>query len=163
MKRLFSAFLLFSTSVLAQQGGTAPPARVVVHAPFAQQLIVREKSLHPEIQKLGLHAVPPGETRNVIIASNLPEKIGKISSANDMRLVAPGQPVTVRVDGGRFFDTFMPLHDRGGTIIGFVVMEVPFATASTEGAAVEVGTVVRDEIQQQVPTLQVLFGPAPWQ
>ncbi len=149
----------------AQQSSNAPvsaaaPQRVQVSAPFAQQLIVKEKTMHPEIQKLGLHAVPPGQTQNVIVANNLPEKIGKVSSANDMKLVASGEPVAVRVEKGSFFDTFVPLHDRAGRIIGFLVMEVPFATAGTEAGAMQKGASIRDEVQQQVPTLETLFGPA---
>jgi hypothetical protein len=139
---------------------SASPQKVQVSAPFAQQLIVKEKAMHPEIQKLGLHAVPPGQTQNVIIANNLPEKIGKVSSANDMKLVASGEPIAVRVEKGSFFDTFVPLHDRAGQIIGFLVMEVPFATASTEEGAIQKGASIRDEVQQQVPTLETLFGPS---
>ncbi len=157
--RPFSVFLLWCPAVFAQQNSAAP-AKVEVHAPFAQQLIVKEKTLHPEIQKLGLHAVPPGETQNVIIANNLPEKIGKVSSPNDMRLVAPGRPVAVRIEQGSFFDTFVPLHDRGGEVIGFLVMEVPFATANTEQGAIQKATSIRDEVQQQAPALESLFGPA---
>lgn len=159
MRRLFTVFLVSALSSFAQQ--TSPvPAKVEVHAPFAQQLILTEKATHPEIQKLGLHAVPPGQTQNVIIANNLAEKIGKVSSPNDMRLVAPGAPVAVRMEQGSFFDTFVPLHDLGGTTIGFLVMEVPFSTASTEQEAIQKGMSIRDEIQQQAPALDVLFGPA---
>lgn len=138
----------------------AAPARVQVNAPFAEQLIVKEKTMHPEIQKLGLHAVPPGQTQNVIVANNLPEKVGKVSSPSDMKLVASGQPVAVRKEEGKFFDTFVPLHDRTGQVIGFLVMEVPFATANTQAGAIQKGTSIRDEVQQQAPTLETLFGPA---
>lgn len=151
--------LLLAFSALPQGTGTAP-AKVEVRAPFAEQLIQKEKAMHPEIQKLGLHAVPPGQTQNVIIANNLPEKIGKVSSQNDMRLVAPGQPVAVREEQGSFFDTFVPLHDRDGKIIGFLVMEVPFRTADTEQGAIEEGTRIRAEVEGKAPTLETLFGPA---
>ncbi len=154
------ALLLFSCLPVFAQGNGVPPARIAVDASFAQQLIVKEKAKHPEIQKLGLHAVPPGQTQNVIIANNLPEKVGKVSSPTDMQLVAAGQPVAVRVEQGSFFDTFMPLHDRGGRIVGFLVMELPFATVDTEEAAIREGTAIRDEVQQEAPTLQKLFGPA---
>jgi len=169
MNRAFMVLLAASlatvaVSALAQQSGSstaeAAPAKLQVNAPFAEQLIVKEKAMHPEIQKLGLHAVPPGQTQNVIIANNLPGKIGKISSPNDMKLVASGEPVAVRVEQGSFFDTFVPLHDRTGKRIGFLVMEVPFATASTEQGAIQKGTSIRDQVQQQVPTLETLFGPA---
>ena len=150
-----------STAAPAQQAGAATaPAKVQVSAPFAQQLIVKEKNLHPEIQKLGLHAVAPGQSQNVIIANNLPEKIGKVSSPNDMQLVASGEPNAVRVEKGSFWDTFVPVHDRTGQVIGFLVMEVPFATAATREQAIAKGSSIRDEVQQQVPDLATLFGPA---
>jgi hypothetical protein len=158
---LIGGLLAGSGSGLAAMSGLpVAPARIVVHAAFAQQLIVRLKDQHPEIQKLSLHAVPPGETQSAIIASNLPEKIGKLSSPDDLATVAAGQPSVHRVEEGKFWDTFVPVHDRGGHVIGFLIMEVPFSTASTGSEAIAVGTRIRNEVQQQVPTLETLFGPA---
>lgn len=155
---LVSSVLLAAYAMPAQQSGsTNAAARVEVSAPFAQQLIVKEKAIHPEIQKLGLHAVPPGQTQNVIVANNLPEKIGKVSSSGDMQLVASGEPQVVKKEG--FWDTFVPLHDQAGKIIGFLVMEVPFATAASREDAVAKGAAIRDEVQKQTPTLATLFGP----
>lgn len=138
----------------------ADPVYLQVHAPFAQQLIVRIKAEHPEIQKLSLHAVPPGQTESAIIASNLPEKIGKPSSPSDLQTVAAGQPNVHRIDKGKFWDTFVPVRNQNGRVIGFLIMEVPFTTASTEAEAIEEGIRIRDEVQRQVPTLETLFGPA---
>jgi hypothetical protein len=147
---LVAIVVLCAHTALTQQ-------RVEVSAPFAQQLIVKENAIHPEIQKLGLHAVPPGRTQNVIIANNLPEKVGKVSSPGDMQIVASGEPQAIKKDG--FWDTFVPLHDQGGRIIGFLVMEVPFTTAASREGAVAKGAAIRDEVQKQTPTLAVLFGP----
>ena len=147
------------TALATSHAQSNAPARIAVNAPFAQQLIVQEKAMHPEIQKLGLHAVPPGETQNVIIANNLPEKVGKVSSPSDMQLVASGEPQAVRKDDGHFWDTFVPIHDRDHKIIGFLVMEVPFATASTQEAAIAEGEKLRSEVEHQAPTLAALFGP----
>lgn len=138
----------------------ALPAKIEVHAPFAQQLIVKIKAEHPEIQKLSLHAVPPGQTESAIIASNLPQKIGKVSSPGDLQTVAAGKPNVHRIDQGSFWDTFVPVHNRHGRVIGFLIMEVPFSTASTEAGAIAEGIRIRNEVQRQVPTLETLFGPA---
>jgi hypothetical protein len=138
----------------------APSARIEVHAPFAQQLIVAIKAEHPEIQKLGLHAVPPGQTQSAIIANNYPEKIGKLSTPGDLKTVASGEPKAHRIDKGKFWDTFIPLHDEHRKVIGFLVMEVPFNTAPTEEGAIAEGIKIRDEVQRQVPTLGKLFEPA---
>jgi hypothetical protein len=142
---------------------SAKPAKVQVDAPFAQQLIVKEKAMHPEIQKLGLHAVPPGQTQNVIIASNLPEKIGKVSAPSDLQLVAAGEPQAEKIDKEGYWDTFVPVHDHNGTTIGFLVMEVPFSTTKTHDGAIDVGTSIRNEVQKQAPTLESLFAAAPQQ
>ncbi len=79
--------------------------------------------------------MPPGQTQSAIIASNLPQKIGKISSPDDLETVASGQPDAHREEKGQFWDTFVPVHDRKGKVIGFLIMEVPFRTASTEAGA----------------------------
>jgi hypothetical protein len=166
LSRLFAFCLLGAVGFLAQQNSVlaaAKPAKVPVDAPFAQQLIVKEKANHPEIQKLGLHAVPPGRTQNVIIASNLPEKIGKVSAPSDLQLVANGEPQAQKITKEGYWDTFVPLHDHSGKTIGFLVMEVPFSSAKTHDRALAIGASIRDEVQQQVPTLQTLFGAAPQQ
>jgi hypothetical protein len=167
MTRISSVVLL---SILAaspalissQQRSSAPrgsePTRISVNAPFAQRLIVRIRAMHPEIQKLSLHAVPLGQTKNAIVASNIPEKIGKVSSPGDLRIVASGQPQAVRIEDGRFWDTFVPLHDRTGAVIGFLVMEVPFSTAATQDLAVAKGIEIRNQVEQEVPKLEVLFS-----
>jgi hypothetical protein len=158
--------LLGTAGLFAQQssGAAAPkPPKIQVDAPFAQQLIVKEKAMHPEIQKLGLHAVPPGQTQNAIIASNLPEKIGKVSAPSDLQLVAAGEPQAEKIDKEGYWDTFVPLHDHNGAIIGFLVMEVPFSTTKTHDGAIDVGTSIRNEVQQQAPTLESLFAASPHQ
>jgi hypothetical protein len=139
-------------------GAASAPARIPVDAPFAQRLVVKTKAAHPEIQKLGLHATPPGQTMSAIIASNFPEKIGKVSSPRDLQLVAGGQPQAVRIDNGKFWDTFVPIHDRSDTVIGFLVMEVPFATAATQDLAISKGIEIRNEVERQAPTLGALFA-----
>lgn len=161
--RLLVSGLLGSTALIAQQGkapSSATPPRVPVVAPLAQQIIVKEKAMHPEIQKLGLHAVPPGQTQNVIIASNLPEKIGKVSAPSDMQIVAAGVPQAENIADEGYWDTFVPLHDHNGKVIGFLVMEVPFTTAKTSDGAIKVGVSIRNEVEQQVPTEDTLFAPA---
>lgn len=166
LKQLFAVYLLGTVCSFAQQGSVpaaAKPAKVHVDAPFAQYVVVKERAAHPEIQKLGLHAVPPEQTQNVIIASNLPEKIGKVSAASDLQLVASGEPQAQKIDDEGYWDTFVPFHDRSGKIIGFLVMEVPFSSAKTRDHAIEIGATIRNEFERRIPTLPSLFGPAPQQ
>ncbi|HTV06012.1 MAG TPA: hypothetical protein VME86_11640 [Acidobacteriaceae bacterium] len=160
----FIAMLASPSPLAARQttptAGATPAPRIQVDAPYAEQLIQKIKSQHPEIQKLSLHAVPPGQTVNAIIASNYPQKVGKLSSPSDLQMVASGKPKVNRIQTGGFWDTFIPLHNRNGKTIGFLVMEVPFATASTEEGAIAEGIKIRTQVERQAPTLAKLFGPA---
>lgn len=161
---LFAAVLLGGASSLsALQSSPAAHAaapRIPVHAPFAEQMIVKLKAEHPEIQKLSMHAVPPGQTQWAIIASNYPKKVGKLSSPSDLQTVHEDQPVVHRIEKGHFWDTFVPVHGRHGKIIGFLVMEVPFKTASTRAGAIAEGIRIRNQVQHMVPNKEILFGPA---
>ena len=67
---------LIAAAVYAQQ--PSPANYIHVSAPFAQKIVVEEMQQHGnQIQKIGLHAVPPAATDNVIIACNIAAKIGK--------------------------------------------------------------------------------------
>ena len=63
---------------------------IQVSAPLAQKLVLEAKAQHPEIKKIGTHAIPPGATESAIIGSDNPSKIGKVSSANDLTFVTTG-------------------------------------------------------------------------
>jgi hypothetical protein len=137
-----------------------PSTYMKVHAPFAEDLVNKVKAAHnDEIVKLGIHAVPPGETDNVIIANITPSKIGKKSSEADMKNLATGKPVAKKLDKDKTFDLLIPLTDAKGRDIagGFVVMEVPFTKASDEEEAVKIGVAIRDDIQKQIPSKKALY------
>jgi len=137
-----------------------PSTYMKVNAPFAEDLVNKVKSAHnDEIVKLGIHAVPPGEKDNVIIANITPSKIGKKSSDGDMKNLATGKPVAKKLDKDKTFDLLLPLTDAKGRDIagGFVVMEVPFTKASSEEEAIKIGVEIRDDIQKQIPSKKALY------
>jgi protein-disulfide isomerase len=152
-------------AVLAQDKPAKAPAQdpstyMKVHAPFAEDLVNKVKAAHnEEIVKLGIHAVPPGEKDNVIIANITPSKIGKKSSDNDMKNLATGNPVAKKLDKDKTFDLLIPLTDAKGRDLegGFVVMEVPFTKASNEDEAIKIGVAVRDDLQKQIPSKKALY------
>lgn len=162
---LLCALSISPLGLFAQGGPTKAPAQdpstyMKVHAPFAQNLVNKVKTSHSdEIVKLGLHAVPPGETDNVIIANITPSKIGKKSSDNDMKNLATGKPVAKKLDKDKTFDLLIPLTDAKDRDIdgGFVVMEVPFAKAHSEEEAIKIGVAIRDDIQKQIPSKKALY------
>lgn len=162
MLRFFSLslFAMICTTAQAQAvPASQPPVFIHVDAPYAQRIVVQVKALHKEIAKLGLHAVPPGDTRNAIIASDNPQKIGKLSSPPDMEKLATGKPVAVRVEKDKIFDLLLPITDEHGGNVdgGFVVMEVPFTEATDEAQALAIGVAIRDELQKLIPNEEALY------
>lgn len=150
----------FSQDKPAKAPAQDPSTYMKVHAPFAEDLVNKVKSAHnDEIVKLGIHAVPPGEKDNVIIANITPSKIGKKSSDGDMKNLATGGPVAKKLDKDKTFDLLIPLTDAKGRDIdgGFVVMEVPFTKASSEEEAIKIGVAIRDDIQRQIPSKKALY------
>ncbi len=155
----------FSASAPAQAPTTpaapAPDRYLKVNAPYAQQLLVEAKAAHPELKKIGLHAVPPGETETCIIANPITSKIGKISSLRDLTVVSSGQPkVYPHAEEGGFFDLGLPMFDAEKRPIGLMVMEIPYKDAPTGQAALGMGLKIRDEIAARIPDKQALFKPA---
>ncbi len=137
-----------------------PSTNMHVSAPFAQNLVAKVKAAHDDqIVKLGIHAVPPGEKDNVIIANITPSKVGKKSSDGDLKNLATGKPMAKRLDKDKTFDLLIPLTDAKGRDLdgGFVVMEVPFTKASNEEEAIKIGVAIRDDIQKQIPSKKALY------
>lgn len=137
-----------------------PSTYMQVHAPFAETLVNKVKANHgDDIVKLGIHAVPPGEKDNVIIANITPSKIGKKSSDGDMKNLATGHPVAKKLDKDKTYDLLLPLTDAKGRDLdgGFVVMEVPFTKANSEEEAIKIGEAVRDDLQKQIPSKKALY------
>lgn len=162
---LTAALCLTSIAGFAQDKPAKTPAQdpstyMHVNAPLAQNLVVKVKAAHnDELVKLGIHAVPPGETDNVIIANITPSKVGKKSSDGDLKNLATGGPVAKRLDKDKTFDLLIPLTDAKGRDLsgGFVVMEVPFTKASNEQEAIKIGVAVRDDLQKQIPSKKALY------
>jgi len=147
--KFYLAILLFPAVLSAQ----------TVEAPFAQYLATVTMSAHPELKKMGIHAVPPGKTDSQIIGSNVPTKLGKKSSAPDMAVVKANQPHAGTKEG--VFDLAFPLNDKSGQPIGLLVMEIFSTQAKDEADALAKGAAIRDEVSRQIPTSARLFGPAP--
>jgi len=160
-------FQAHSVVVIALLGGvmqqpTPLPANYIhVDAPAAARLIAEEKANHSEIKKLGLHAVPPAATDNVIIASDTSSKVGKKSSPADLEKLAQHKAIAVRIEKEGIYDLLLPITDvHGGDIDGgFVVMEVPFDKAASEADALKIGVQIRDEIQARIKSKNALYQP----
>jgi DNA-binding beta-propeller fold protein YncE len=130
---------------------------VPVNAPYAQNLVLAAKKAHPELQKLGLHAIAPGQQDYAIVGNNFPSKIGKKSSASDLAVIKSGKPSIRNNEAGRFFDLCLPLSDVEGRPIGITVMEIPYTFASNAEQALAKATTVRDELRDKITNNAQLF------
>lgn len=151
---------LFAFLMLAAAVPVALPAQsayVPVNAPYAQSLVVATKTAHPELQKLGLHAIPPGQHDYAIIANAIPSKIGKKSSPADLSVLTSGKPRVERNDKGKFFDLCLPIADTSGNSVGITVMEIPYASATDADDAMAKAIAVRDEMQKKITSHDQLF------
>jgi len=170
VRNLFTAALCIGVCSTFAQAQAAKPAKtpgqdpstyMKVNAPLAQSILVKVKAHHDDIVKLGLHAVPPGETDNVIIANITPSKNGKKSSDKDIEKLAEAKPIAVRIDKDKVFDLLIPITDANGGDLsgGFVVMEVPYSKAADEAAAIKIGVGIRDEVQAMIPSKAAMYQP----
>src|SRR5215813_13479976 len=129
-------------------------------APYAETLVVNTKAKHKELQKLGLHAIPPGQHEYAIIANIYPEKIGKKSSTGDIDVVTSGKPLCKQNDKEQFYDLKLPASDATGKPFGLNVMEINFKFAKNCEDALAQAVKVRAEIQSQIPSVNALFETA---
>jgi hypothetical protein len=153
MIRKIAIFALLSAG--ATQAQTTP--QMTVSAPYAQKLALQIMAEHREVHKIGIHATLPNSSDNVIIAANIPTKIGKKSSAKDMQLLTTGKPQATKVDKDNIYDLLIPLSDKTGAAVGFVVMEIPLTDAKDKDDALQKGVAIRNEMQKQISSKEQLF------
>jgi hypothetical protein len=132
-----------------------------VQAHYAQYLLTETMSAHPELQKMGIHAVPPGGQDEIIIACSVPSKLGKKSSAGDLETEHSGKPSVKTVTDRSFYDLALPLTDAAKRPIGMIVMEMRFSGASNADDAVRKAQIITDAVESRISSLDALFRDAP--
>ncbi len=154
MKRLQFLFLtpLLASGALKAQSVTAP---------FAQYLVTQTMSAHPELQKMGLHAIAPGSQDDTIVACSVPSKIGKKSSPGDLIVEQTRKPSVKTVTDGSFYDLAMPLADASGRQIGMLVAEMRMSGAASADEALAKTELIAKDLEKQVGDSKALFANAP--
>ncbi len=122
---------------------------------LAQKLVDDLAAKHPEIARIGLHLTPPQGADNVIVASNLPAKIGQKSDREDLRAMRSGRPVVLKEAGS--FDVTLPLHDASGKTIGALGLTFKPARGEQESAAIKRAKDAARELERQIPSAAKLF------
>ena len=101
----------------------------------AQRIVEQIVARHPEIVRLTIHAVPSGEEKNRIIASNIHAKIGKYSDPEDIEAMKTRKTVVLRE--GSNLDVTAPILDKADIAIAAAGITLTFPTNTTEVALVK--------------------------
>lgn len=128
-----------------------------VSSSAAERLVMETLSQYPCLNKLGLHAVPPGENKSVVIANGNLTKIGKETSQQDFKDIQSGATFCRPDDDGAFFDMKLNMFDVAGRRIGMLVMEIPFTSAKDPGDAIRMAEKIRLEMSSKITSLSALF------
>src|ERR1700709_38178 len=137
--------------------GACGLAGQVVRAHYGQYVVDAEMSAHPELQKMGIHVIAPGEQDELIVACSVPSKIGKKSSAADLEQEKSGETFGQDAEEGKVFDLKVIVADAKKRPIGALVMEIRYAGASTSEEATRKAEAIRDEMQARIDSLEALF------
>jgi hypothetical protein len=105
---------------------------------------------------MGIHIIPPGQADNVIIASNVPSKIGKKSSDDDMEVMRSGTPL-IKLKGEDVYDIVLPMYETSGKTIGIIGMNLKCKKGESEASALKRARGIVAGLKKQTPSEAKLF------
>jgi hypothetical protein len=121
----------------------------------AQRLVDDELSKHPEVIALAMHVTPPKADANIIVASSF-GRIGKKADADDLKVVASGEPIVGVYAQGARFGAELALRDRSNKTIGALSVGFRYRTGDDEKALLAKAESLRDELQTRIPSVESL-------
>ncbi|MGH9705013.1 MAG: hypothetical protein ACRD4K_16685 [Candidatus Acidiferrales bacterium] len=125
---------------------------------YAQKLLDETLARHKNVVIMAMHVTPPGQTENVIIASNI-GRIGKKADEDDLRVINTGKPNLEVNKKGDHFEVELVLQDLSGKTIGAVGIVFNYEKGK-EAEFQKNAEQIRDEMKQKTPTLAKFFEPA---
>jgi hypothetical protein len=152
-ERLATVFRAALDAIEKRAGGSSTVGRT-----FAQKLVDELVTSHPELIRVGLHVTPPKNSENLIIASNVPEKIGQKSDPEDLHAVQSGKPVVLKE--GDNFDVTLPLRNVAGEIIGAIGLTFKPRPGEQEKDAIRRARDAARELEKQILSKAKLFASA---
>jgi hypothetical protein len=156
--------LALGTSVGAQAAGAAEkkgPAKSPAYKPpagklFAQKLVEDAMAKHPDLLIFVFHVTPPGQTTNVIVASNI-GRIGKVADEDDLRVINSGKPNLELNSYGDHFEVEMAEKDASGKTIGALAAVFAYKQGDDKEKLHQKAEAILKEIEAQAPTKAKLF------
>lgn len=125
---------------------------------FAQKLVDEALAKYKDVIILAMHVTPPGKTDNVIIASNI-GRIGKKADEDDTRVIETGKPNLEVNKKGDHFEVELVIQDQSGKTIGAMGVVFMYKAGDDKAAFQKKAEELRDEMRQQIPSIEKLFEP----
>ena len=161
------AATLFSAGVAGAEpvvkNWTPPPYRI-----NAQVLSDDIMAHHPELWSVTFHGVPPGMSKvYTMFAGSYPDRIGNPDDPDDVDIIVKGissvDPRWHRHDARAKFVLQIPLRDHDGENIGLLVLayKINPEMHMSERDYFSAGTLIRDQLEAQIPSYAMLFSRAP--
>lgn len=144
---------LAASSLLSQEQSQGHPQQPNT---YAQKLLNDTLAKHKEVVIMAFHVTPPGQSENVIIASNI-GRIGKKADEDDMRVIKTGTSNLEVNKAGNHFEDELPLLDQAGNRIGAVGIVFNYKAGDDKNKLARNAEQVRDEMREQIPSKEKLF------
>jgi hypothetical protein len=137
------------------------------HKMVAQTVVDDVMTKHPELLSMTFHGAPPA-TKGIytMFAGSFPERIGKVSSADDVACASTG--VTIidprwgkeKTDPIRKFIVMIPLRDAQVRNVGCIVFAFKNPAGSNRSASqyLDAATALRESIQSRIPGHAEMFA-----
>ena len=128
---------------------------------YAQELVDRTVTLHPDLRAIVMHVTPPKTTGNVIIASNI-GRIGNPADADDLDVIATGATRVAMDQGNKRIEVDVALHDVGGDTIGSLGLVWRFPVGGSRAEFERSALAIRDALARRILNAANLMDPYPY-
>jgi hypothetical protein len=128
---------------------------------YAQQLVDEVLIRHPEVLLIGMHVTPPGETDNVIIASNF-GRLRKKADEDDVGVIRTGHSKAELNAAKTRFAVELPLHDLGGNTIGALGLNFAYKDGDDRQSLEHNAETIRNELKRRTADAANLVEPYPF-
>jgi hypothetical protein len=155
MLRLVCLALAWAIAWPLYADSTLAPQRI-----YAQELVNQTLASYPGLLVVAMHVTPPGDSENVIIASNI-GRIGKRADAEDRRVIDTGEMLAKVSRYGDRFEVELVLHDASRRPIGALAIVFPYKAGAPPSSFEEKATAIRDELAARIPDVASLVRPYP--
>lgn len=125
---------------------------------YAQELVDQTLAAHPDVIIMAIHATPPKQKDNVIIASNI-GRIGKKADEDDMGVVNTGKPLVEVNKAGNHLEIEVPLFDTTGDTLGALSIVYPYKNGDDKQALQQKAEQIRDQLARRISNQGNLTQP----